>query len=395
MIQHRLLLLIIMMMSVIGLVASDIFLPALPDIAEHFHISASQSQSVLGVFLFGVALMQLFYGPVSDSLGRRRLLLAGIALFVVSSLVIPYAQNFHQLLILRILQAIGGCAGITLGRAIVGDLFSKEEASRVFLTIFPFVGMSPAIAPLIGGQLNNVFGWQSCFFFSMLFGLILLVLVLLRLPETLPRDKRHSLSFGQVVYFYRTLLSSLRFWHYALIPCFAYSVYFAYIAESPFLLQAQGLSRELIGYSYITLSATYVCGNLLARWLGSRDYTSDRLLSIGYRIFLVGGIALAAATSLFPHSFAACITAVSILTLGNGFLLPLGTSGAITAIPALAGSASGLMGALQIASAALAANYIGRLSQHIPSHFGLIVLVLAGTAFILFHWFGRAVKAVS
>lgn len=389
--SRKLMLTTITMMSVIGLVASDIFLPALPDIVAHFHVSASQGQSMLGDFLFGIAAMQLVYGPLSDSLGRRRLLLAGIALFSLASLAIAYAQDFEQLLILRMLQALGACAGITLGRAIVGDLFGKEGAAKVFLTIFPIVGMSPAIAPLIGGQLNNVWGWRACFFFSLLFGVVLLALIFRRLPESLPSDRRRPHSLSQVGRDYRTLLGSLTFWHYALIPCVAYAVYFAYIAESPFLLRAQGVPQKLIGWSYISLSATYVAGNLLARRLLVRGFASDRLLGVGYRIFLAGGILSLLATSCLPHSFPACIAAISVLTLGNGFLLPLGTSGAVTAIPRLAGSASGVMGALQIASAAFAANCVGSLSQHQPSRFGFVVIALAGIGFALFHALGASV----
>jgi DHA1 family bicyclomycin/chloramphenicol resistance-like MFS transporter len=114
---------------------------------------------------------------------------------------------------------------------------------------------------------------------------------------------------------------------------------------------------------------------------------------MGYKIFLAGGVALLLATTLLPHSFPACIAAISILTLGNGFLLPLGTSGAVTCVPSLAGSASGLMGALQIASAALTANYIGQLSQHQPGRFGIVVLALVAAGFVLFHWLGASAKA--
>ena len=389
--QRKLLLLTITMMSVIGLVASDIFLPALPNIIEYFHITANQGQSILSTFLFGIAVMQLFYGPISDSLGRRKLLLIGITLFSLTSLAIPYAVNFDQVLTLRMLQAIGACAGITLGRAIVSDIFTKEEASKVFLTIFPVVGMSPAIAPLIGGQLSNAWGWQACFLFSTAFGIVLIGLILLRLPETLPQQRRQPLSFGQVVRAYRTLLGIRRFWHYAIIPCIAYAVYFAYIAESPFLLQAQDVPRHLIGYSYMSLSVTYVVGNLLARRLMQRGRNSDQVLGLGYTIFMSGGVVLLLATSLAPHSFLASIAAVSLLTLGNGFLLPLGTSGAVTCIPSLAGSASGLMGALQIASAALAAEYIGPLSQHQPGRFGLVVVMVVAVGFLVYYQGNHAI----
>ncbi|AGA64659.1 Transport protein [Liberibacter crescens BT-1] len=204
-INHLFLLIVITMMSVIGLIASDIFLPAIPDIMRHFKINADQIQSMLSSFLFGISFMQLFYGPLSDSLGRRQLLLGGLILFTLSSVAIIYTHNFYQIQILRVIQAIGACAGITLGRAIVGDLFSKEDASKIFLTVFPFIGMSPAIAPLIGGQLNNAFGWQACFVFSVVFGTVLIGLILWQLPETLPVTKRRRLSFRQVFQAYYTL----------------------------------------------------------------------------------------------------------------------------------------------------------------------------------------------
>jgi len=181
------LLVAVTMMSVIGLVASDIFLPALPTIIQRYHVTPSQGQSMLGCFLFGIAAMQLVYGPVSDSLGRRRLLIAGITLFALTSLAIPHAQHFAQVIVLRVFQAIGACAGITLGRAIIGDLYAKEEAGRIFLTIFPVVGMSPAIAPLIGGQLSNHWGWESSFLFSAAFGAVLVALIIARVPETRAR----------------------------------------------------------------------------------------------------------------------------------------------------------------------------------------------------------------
>jgi len=391
-IPHAVFMLTITMMSVLGLVASDIFLPALPTIAERFGVSAIQGQSMLGSFLLGIAVMQLFYGPLSDSLGRRLLLLAGLALFLLASLAIPFAHDFNQVIDLRIMQAIGACAGITLGRAIVGDLYTKEEAGKIFLTIFPVVGMSPAIAPLIGGMLYNHFGWEACFLFSAGFAAILIVLVLGWLPETRHHDRRQPLSLGQVFRAYRELFLARRFWHYASIPCFAYAAYFAYIAESPFLLVAQGLARSQIGFSYISLSATYVAGNLLARRLLSGGRSIDQLLAIGYRIFVVGGIGLLLATLLAPHTFLLSIAAMSVLTLGNGFLLPLGTSGAVTCMPALAGSASGLMGALQMAAAAIAAQSIGMLTQHRPASFGIVMALLALSGFAVYRWLGSETR---
>ena len=341
---------------------------------------------MLSYFLFGIAAMQLFYGPLSDSIGRRKLLLAGITLFISASLLIPYARDFEQVIFLRILQAIGACAGITLGRAIVEDIYPKEEASRIFLTIFPVVGISPAIAPLIGGQLNTLWGWQACFLFSACFGLILVLLIFGWVPETRTPTMLQPLSFIQISHAYKSLLTMRRFWRYACVPCVAYAAYFLYIAESPFLLQTQGLTTHQISYAYGSLSLTYVIGNLLARKLMREGQTTDQLLNLGYWLFVVGGCSVFLATSIAPHSFLFNIIAMSLLTMGNGFLLPLGTSGAITCIPSLTGSASGLIGALQMASAAIAAQCIGNLSQHQPEKFGIVIVILVISGFILYRW---------
>lgn len=374
----------VVMMLVLSLFSSDIFLPALPDIVREFGITASQGQQMLGHFLLGVALMQLVYGPLSDSLGRKKLLIFGTCLFILATFAIIFAPNFKDVLALRLAQAIGASASIVLGRAIIGDLFSKEEAGKIFLTLFPIIGMSPALAPMIGGQISNHFGWHGCFIFAGIFGVVLLVLTLTIVPETLTREKRNPLSARDVLQGYLTLLLSRRFWHYALVPCFAYAVFYAYIAESPFLLLKQGVSDKVIGFTYLSLSLTYVVGNLTARWTLSRGLTLDKALATGYRIFVAGCIVMLVTTHYAPHFYVGSITAISIMTLGNGFLLPLGTSGAVTAVPNNAGSASGLMGAMQIGSAAIIAGIIGPLSGHNPQIFGMIIFGLAVTGFIIF-----------
>jgi len=382
--NRSLLMCAVVMMLVLSLFSSDIFLPALPEIARQFNVTPSQGQKMLGYFLFGVALMQLIYGPLSDSVGRKRLLVFGTSLFIVATFAINFARSFDQVLALRMIQAVGASASIVLGRAIIGDLFSKEEAGKIFLTIFPIVGMSPALAPMIGGQIANVFGWQACFIFAGLFGIVLLGLTLTVVPETLPPARRNPLSAIDVAQSYTNLLMSRRFWHYALVPCIAYAVFYAYIAESPFLLLKQGVSDKVIGFTYLSLSLTYVTGNLIARWSMSKGFTLDRALATGYTIFAAGGIVMFLTTWIAPNFSAGSIAAISVMTLGNGFLLPLGTSGAVTAVPSCAGSASGLMGAMQIGAAAIIAGIIGPLSGHNPQTFGMIVFIVATAGFFIF-----------
>lgn len=375
---------ILTMMSISGLIASDVFLPALPEITAYFSLTPAQGQALFSLFLISLASMQLLYGPLSDKFGRRQLLLAGMGLFAFASICIVFATHFTHIALLRILQAIGACAGITLARAIVGDLYSKEEAGKVFLTIFPIIGMSPAIAPMIGGWLYTQYGWRSCFLFTASFAFVLLLLIWRFLPEThTPSKNVMASSWRQIFITYKTLLFHPPFLHYAAIPCFAYAAYFSFIVESPFLFKQQGVMPSMMGLSYISLSLTYVLGNLCARHT-LKTNTLDTTLTMGYWFFFLGGLGMMAALNLRAESFLCSISAMSLLTFGNGFLLPLGTAGAITSADHWRGAASGLMGFLQLSAAALAAQLSGWLSQHQADQLSLFFGIITSTGFILF-----------
>ncbi len=379
-----LLMTILAMMSISGLIASDVFLPALPEMVSYFSLTPAQGQALFSLFLVSLAGMQLLYGPLSDQFGRRKLLLAGIGLFTLASLCIALATHFTHIALLRIFQAIGACAGITLARAIVGDLYSKEDAGKVFLAIFPVIGMSPAIAPMIGGWLYTQYGWRSCFLFTAGFAFVLLLLIWRFLPETHAPTKNVMISsWRQIFITYKTLLFHRPFLHYAAIPCFAYAAYFSFIVESPFLFEQQGVAPSVMGFSYISLSLTYVLGNLCARHT-LKTNTLDTTLTLGYWFFFLGGLGIMAALNPQAESFLYSISAMSLLTFGNGFLLPLGTAGAITSAHHWRGAASGLMGFLQLSAAALATQLSGWFSQHQADQLSLFLCIITSTGFILF-----------
>ena len=384
-------LIILAMMSMSGLIATDIFLPAIPNIMNHFSLTEARAQSLISVYLIGIAVMQVVYGPISDSFGRKTVLIIGILIFCVASFAVTLFDNYHYVLLMRLIQAVGACACLTLGRAIVGDLFDKKETGKIFLVIFPFVGITPAIAPVIGGWLNIAFNWQACFYFTAAFALVLLVLIVFFLKESKPIEQRTALHYSTISSNYSNIIKTPAFWGYTASVCFAYAAYFAYIAESPFLLLKQGITTEALGYSFISLSVTYVVGNLTARYL-MRKYSLDSTLMIGYTIFVTGGTLFFASLAVFPAVFIFSITAISILTFGNGFLLPLGTAGGVTAIPKLTGSSSGILGSLQLAAGAVAAQGIGVLSGHEPFKIGLIMLIVVWCGFLVQVFFYRMHK---
>lgn len=357
------LMVLVICLSVGGLISTDIFLPALGEMRLFYKVTEAQIQDAIALFLFGVAFSQLIYGPLSDSLGRKKTLIGGLLIWLISTASVIYTTHINELLGLRLLQGIGSCAGITISRAIINDMMDKKSSAQLYLVIFPFVGISPAIAPMIGGILTQHFGWRACFIFLTLFILATLVLCFTALRETLPVEKRQKLSVLTATKNTVDVVRNPTFLFYAAIPCFAYAAYFAYIVESPFMLAKLGLSPAYVGYTYILLSASYVAGNLTAKRRSRREGIEDTIRQ-GYRIFVLGGIIFALQMYVSPFPLPTTIIAISILTFGNGFLLPLGTASAIAAHPQASGTASGVMGALQLGSAAIATFLIGKLQAH-------------------------------
>lgn len=374
-------------LSVGGLISTDIFLPALPSMSQFYHSSEENIQSCIAIFLFGISVTQLIYGPLTDSLGRKKVLLAGLTVWLAATIGIFFSSTINELLILRLFQGIGACAGITISRAIISDKLDREEAGNLYLTIFPFVGMSPAIAPMIGGILDDHFGWKSCFLFLTVFIVITLFLCLFFLDESLPKEKRQPLHHATLARNTIEVLRHRKFLYFAAVPCFAYAIYFAYIVESPFILTSLGLDDKYVGYTYFTLSLTYVLGNITAKKI-SRKIGAENAIAKGYQIFLIGGCCFALQMFVSNLPILTSIASISILTFGNGFLLPLGTACAISSKSDLSGTASGIMGCLQLGSAALSSFLIGIISQHQASTTGMLIAASSVLGFSLY-WFGR------
>lgn len=375
--RRGLFLILLTSMSMAGLVGSDLYLPALPEMGNSFAKGAEAMQFTLGIYLFGLSIGQLILGPLTDRYGRRHLLILGMIIYCLGSLSCIATSSYLWILISRFVQALGACSGLIIGRAIVGDLFDAKESGKVFATIFPFVGMSPAISPVLGGYISYYGGWQSTFVFVALFALCIAVLVGLYLPETHKAGEKGSLKIIKILSTYPSVLFNPSFIAYATAPCAAYFAYFAYIAQSPFIFYAQGYSEKEIGTFYITLSLTYVAGNLLGRKLLG-FFQLNKVLGMGYVIFNAGALLLL--LSGFEHwPLFMMVVSVSVLAFGNGFLIPLGTAGVISSFPGKVGYASGLLGCLQLGFAALSAATVSVLTQN--SIFYLGVFMTAVTLF--------------
>ncbi len=391
---------LIILMSALGLVASDICLPALPEMAIYFDCTQTEIQMSFSVFLLTLGICQLIYGTLADKFGRKKILVIGFSLFSVASLLCAFSTTLSEFIFCRALQAVGASVGSVLSRAIVADRFNRLEAVKVYTTTYPIVGLSPAIAPFVGGYLTYFFDWRATFCFMALFGILAVMLVMIflvdkskPLPDILldVKETAAGANFSRELDSFNSspktflencteIFRNMEFLGYAFIVCAGYAVFRCYTTESPFVFNKQGFVAEEIGYFYITLSMAYVCGNLAAKKLVTK-LSIDKVLSIGMFFFVFGGLCLLTMALLYPENPLAIIIPMSFVVIGNGFLFPVGSAAAMSSVPMnFSGTASGLLGALQLILAALCVNWIGEMcgGQAFPMALYLISIIMFG-----------------
>jgi DHA1 family bicyclomycin/chloramphenicol resistance-like MFS transporter len=371
-IPQGVLLLTLVLLSASGLIASDINLPGMPLAAQAFGTPISSLQHTFSVYIVGLALAQALYGPLSDAYGRRRLVIGGMLLYAAASIGCALAPNVAAFGFARVIQALGAGAGMVIGRAIVSDIFDTKKAAHTFTTIMPIVGASPALSPLIGGYITAYVSWRAPFLFTAALGLIAALLLIAYIPETVPKSARHS-NVARTFLSYPMLLAKPRFWAYAMNLCVGYAVY---LAASPVILVGMGLSTKTISYCYMSLSITYIVGNLTSRRF-AKTYGIERLISVGLGILAAGALCLVVAGWLHGTTPLPMILAISVVTLANGFVLPLSFAGGVTSFPDNAGAASGLMGAMHMIAGSLAIYLVAELPGTVAALAGFVSAVAA------------------
>lgn len=354
------LLLILGGLSAFGPLAIDLYLPAFPAIARSFITDTEHVQLSLAVYFVGLALGQVFYGPIADRFGRRKPLLFGIGVFSLASLACALAPTLEWLLVARFFQALGGCAGMVVNRAVVRDLCSPIESAKVFSKLMLVMGIAPILAPLAGGWLMLAGGWRSIFGFLMLFSAAFWLLVLLRLPETLPADGPRS-QLSSALGRYGRLLREPEFMFHALTGGMAMAGMFAYIAGSPFVfIQLYGIPAEHYGWLFGINSAGFIlAAQFNSRFLRRR--TPLQLLRTTTVLFMFSTlalplIALAQTESLWPL-MVPLFFCMAILAL----VVPNSSACALAGQGHQAGVASALMGTMQFTVAGLVSAAVGAL----------------------------------
>ncbi len=376
---------LVTLLSSISLFSTDIFLPALPQMAEFFQCSHAQIQMSFSISLIGIAACHLLTGLLADRFGRKKVLLFGMILFTTASILCALAQTIQQFVLFRLLQAIGGGSGSVISRTLIVDRYDRKEAVKIFSTIFPIASIGGAIAPFIGGYMTYFWTWQVTFIFIAIVGVGILTSVIILenkealSPSSTPIEPLSSQLAGKK---HLEVVTNLEFIAHVCIIAACFSAFRSYIVESPFVFTAQGFDVQEIGRFYMLPSVSYIIGNLLAKRL-IQNQMPNQLLRTGMILFVFGAACLLVVTYIFPFSPYALIIAMSMLIFGNGLLFPTASAGAMTAVPKKhAGIASGFLGASGFIASALAISWVGDFCQGdaqklaffiaVPVVFGLI-----------------------
>jgi DHA1 family bicyclomycin/chloramphenicol resistance-like MFS transporter len=359
----------LLVVLIVGLMAiayssAGIYSPSMPAIAQSLGATVGEVQFTFSAYIAAFAFGQLIYGPLSDRWGRRLPLLVGLGIYILGSVACAFATSAGELLLARGLQALGGCAGPTLARAMVRDLFPRDEAARVMSYVGMVMAVAPALAPVAGGYLQVEFGWPSIFYALTVVGGIVLALNLLLLEETHRSPPRHAgRGLLHMVMSYPQFMRSARFMGYSLNTGFSMATAFVYVPAAPFvLIELIGVSPDRFGW-YAAIPVTF---NFAGAFIGARLTTrlgGDRMVVLGAAITAVAGLAMLGFVLAGVLTVATVVGPMCLVTMGASIMFPSSSQGAIGLFPDRAGTASSLNGFLQMALAAVASVGLGFLPQ--------------------------------
>lgn len=351
--------LLLSLLTALGPLTMDMYLPSLPAIGQALDASTAAVQLTISSYLLGFAVGQILYGPLSDRVGRRPVILAALVIYVAATVVCAVAQTIGILIALRFVQALGGAGCIVLARAAVRDLYSGERAGRELSLMGSITAFALIVAPAIGGLLQDAFGWRASFYLLVVFALVAGATAARFLPETLRQRASGPFSFGAMGALYRSVLVHRGFLANLGILVAAFVGLFAWISGAPFVMQGlYAMTPVAFGAAYAVGAAGYMVGAYVAARVVMR-LGLDRTVGMGAVIMAAGGLAMAASVALGLSSVAWLVGTMTIYLAGMGLVLPQTQAGALTPFADSAGTASSLLGFAQQSSAAIAAAAIG------------------------------------
>ncbi len=365
-----------------GTVPVHIFVPALPDAARDLGVSAAAIQLSVTAYLIGLSIGQLVIGMLSDRFGRRPVLIVGLLLYVVASIVIAAAQSLELLLVARVVQAVGGCSGLVLGRAITRDAAGPERATSRLAILGASVSIGPGLAPMLGALITDSLGWRWIFVTLAAVNALLLLVTVLTLPETFARDGNGGAS--DYARRYMQLMRNPAFLRYCVSGAFATTSFYAFVGAGPFIMQHDfGLSLQQTGYAFLGVVSALTVGSLFAsRMAGKvRPTVVTRVASV---LLLASSLAVLLFVVADALTLWRLFAPILVLTFAIGLCSAFAMTEAINVDPEAIGAASGLYGCLQMAAGAGIIAAVGAIPADLATAMSIVLVAANGVALLGF-----------
>ncbi len=352
-------------LSAIGPFSIDMYLPGFPAIADNLNTTVAHVALSLSSFFIGISAGQLLYGPLLDRFGRKKPLYFGLSLFILASLGCALVNTADMLVVLRFFQAVGGCAGMVAARAMVRDLFPVEENAKVFSLLMLVIGVSPMIAPATGGYVAAVFGWQYIFIILAVIGALILTGVHFILPESRQPDNTFSLRPRMVIKNFYGVFTNPQFYTYAITGSMAGGGLYAYISGSPFVfMELNKLSGQQYGWIFAVNAFGLIGSSQMNSLLLKKGYKSEQIVVGALICQSLAGICLLAATISGNLTLFSTLGIIFIFLCCQGYVFPNASALSLAPFSKNAGSASALLGGLQMGIGALASASVSWLSNN-------------------------------
>ena len=339
--------------------STDLYLASLPGMASDFGVSPAAVQQTLSLFVFGFGTAQLVSGPLSDRYGRKPVMIAGLAIYLVSGLACALAPSLDWLVAARFVQAIGCCTAVVVARAIVRDAYSPAEGARVMAKALSLLALAPILGPILGGYLQVSFGWRAAFVTLALAGLSVWGAALRHLTESNSQLNPTAMRPASLARAYLHVVRTPAFWAYALPGSISYASIFVFISGTPFvLIKVLGVPTQFYGYLFAFGVCGYLGGTLVCRRLLGRIGV-DRVLALGTSLGLFGGLGFLGLVLAGVSHWTLVVAAQFVVMTAHGINFPCTQAGSLAPFPEKAGAAAGLFGCLVMYAALAAGMWVG------------------------------------
>lgn len=365
------------LLTSLGPLSIDMYLPALPQMANDFGITTQRVANTLPAYFLGLALGQLIYGPLSDRIGRKTPLYFGLLLYICASILCTFANSEWSLIAARILQALGGCVGVVIARAAIRDRLDLQSSAQAFASMMIVMGIAPIIAPSLGALVLLYFSWPAVFVFLSTIGLICLICVHFFFQESLPIERRLNLNIKQVLNLYGAIFKQKSFRWPMLAGCFSGGILFCYISSSAsILMDDYGLNQQQFAYAFGLNALGIILLSSINKKLG-RTFSVLQRLKIGAVLQLLGVLVLLSASLLSNVALWIVLIGMFLAISGIGFTGPnaMALALAMAEQGERAGTASAVMGSMQFACGLLAGVMLNFLLWSALANMAIVMLI--------------------